>query len=136
MDHESSGQHVALSEFESTLVTEEALFREAEWGGMRVGVESYYADFDDAQLLVGLPDDRCQCPHWGFLQSGRMTVRYTDHEEVVEGGELYYMPPGHSITVDAGTELLEFSPAEEFQKTVAVAERNLAKRDAAMDDST
>lgn len=123
----SSGHHAALDDFETTFVTDEATLRDAEWGGMRVGVESYSEDFDDAHLLVGLPDDLCQCPHWGYLRSGRMTVRYPDHEEIVGAGEVYYMSPGHSILVDAGTELIEFSPVEEFQKTMAVAELNLAK---------
>src|SRR5207245_7421707 len=30
---------------------------------------------DLAPLLKGLPDDRCQCPHWGFLFKGRIVVR-------------------------------------------------------------
>ena len=65
-------------------------------------------------------------PHWGYLLSGRMTVRYADHEEVVEAGDVYYMAPDHTIAVDAGTVLVEFSPLDEFQKTEEVAERNLA----------
>jgi hypothetical protein len=27
---------------------------------MRVGYETYLSDFDDAELLKGLPNDRCQ----------------------------------------------------------------------------
>jgi hypothetical protein len=30
---------------------------EAEWGDMRVGSETYLADFDDTELLKRLPDD-------------------------------------------------------------------------------
>ncbi len=55
-----------------------------------------------------------------------MTVLYADHEEVVEAGEIYYMAPDHTIEVDAGTVLIEFSPKDEFQKTVEVGEQNLA----------
>lgn len=135
-DPESSGEHVALSEFETTFSTDEAHIRDAEWGEMRVGVETYHEEFDDAPLLEGLPNDRCQCPHWGYLQTGRMTVRYADHEEVVEADEVYYMAPDHTIVVDAGTELVEFSPKEEFQKTATVAQRNLAELEKGRDDTT
>lgn len=124
----SVGAHSTLADFnESDLALEEAIWREAEWGDMRVGYETYLQDYDDALLLKGLPNDRCQCPHWGYLLSGRMTVRYDDSEEIVEAGEIYYMAPDHSIAVDAGTVLIEFSPKEEFQKTVKVAERNIAE---------
>jgi hypothetical protein len=94
---------------------------------MRVGFETYLQDFDDAPLLKGLPNDRCQCPHWGYLLSGRMVVRYEDQEEVVEAGDVYYMAPDHTIAVDAGTVLIEFSPKEKFRETVAAGERNLAE---------
>lgn len=118
--------HAALDGVETAVENDELRFRETEWGGMRVGVETYHDAFDDAPLLVGLPEDRCQCPHWGYLRSGRLTWRYADHEEVVEAGEVYYAPPGHTLAADAGTELIEFSPVDEFRETVAVAERNYA----------
>lgn len=60
--HEPRGRHDPLSEFETGLEMEEAIWREAEW-----------------------------------------------------------------IAMDAGTVLLEFGPKDGFQKTVAVAERNLAE---------
>ena len=34
----------------------------------------------------GLPDDQCQCPHWGYVISGTMTFRFVDREEVFEAG--------------------------------------------------
>ena len=30
------------------------------------------------ELLKGLPDDRCPCPHWGYLFTGKITVNYAD----------------------------------------------------------
>ena len=123
---EPRGQQATLSEFETTLSMEEGIWREAYWGDMRVGYETYLKDYDDAALLVGLPNDRCQCPHWGYMLSGRMTVRYADHEEVVESGSVYYMPPDHRISVDAGTVLIEFSPLPEWEALTEVAERNMA----------
>ena len=120
------GSHASLSEFETAISSEVAIWRQYEWGDMRVGYETYLSDFDDAELLKGLPDDRCQCPHWGYLISGRMTVRYPDHEEVVNAGEVYYMAPGHTMATEAGTVLIEFSPRDEFRKLTEIAEKNFA----------
>jgi hypothetical protein len=38
----------------------------------------------------------------------------------------YYVEPGHSPVMEAGTEIVEFSPKDEYRKTMEVAERNLA----------
>ena len=60
------------------------------------GVRTYHHAFDLAPVLKGLPDDRCQCPHWGYVLKGRMVVTYGDREEIVNAGDAYYLPPGHS----------------------------------------
>jgi hypothetical protein len=127
MNSGSRGNHASLSQFEIKVASEIAIWRQAEWGDMRVGYETYLADFDDAELLKGLPDDRCQCPHWGYLLAGRMIVRYADHEDVVNAGDVYYMAPGHTMATDAGTVLIEFSPKEEFRKLTEIAEKNFAR---------
>jgi len=129
--HESRGTHAALGEFETTFASAQAIWREAEWGEMRVGYESYLSDFDDAEMLKGLPDDRCPCPHWGYLLAGRLTVRYADREDVVEPGGLYYMAPGHTMAADAGTVLIEFSPRKEFRKLTDFVEAKWAGMQAA-----
>jgi hypothetical protein len=123
----SKGSHASLSEFETKAASEVAIWRQAEWGDMRVGYETYLSDFDDAELLKDLPDNRCQCPHWGYLIAGHMIVRYADHEEVVKAGEVYYMSPGHTMVVEAGTVLIEFSSKEEFRKLTEIAEKNFAR---------
>ncbi len=112
----------------ATIESEEVVIQEAEWGDIHVGFETYNEDFDIAPLLKGLPDDMCQCPHWGYVLKGRMLVRYEeeDREEVVEAGEAYYLPPGHAPIMEAGTEIVEFSPKDEYKKTMEVAERNFA----------
>ena len=127
MNSGPKGTHAPLSEFETKVLSEIAIWRQAEWGDMRVGYETYLSNFDDVELLKGLPDDRCQCPHWGYMLAGRMIVRYPDHEEVVSAGEVYYMAPGHTMAVEAGTVLIEFSPKEEFRKLTEIAEKNFAR---------
>ncbi len=110
-----------------TLESGEVVIQEAEWENIHVGFETYNEEFDIAPLLRGLPDDMCQCPHYGYVLEGRMRVRYADsEEEIIEAGDAYYMKPGHSPVMEAGTELVEFSPKEKFRKTMEVVERNLA----------
>jgi len=62
--------------------------------GYTVNFTSIREDSDLAPLLKGLPGDSCQCPHWGYMIAGRLTVRDGDHEEVIEPGDAFYMPPG------------------------------------------
>ena len=100
--------------------------RYEELGGYTVGFESFRQDADSAPLFVGLPDDRCQSPHWGYVVSGSLTFRYADHDEVYEAGDAYYAPPGHVPVIAAGTDVVEFSPTGEYEKTMAVVGRNLA----------
>jgi hypothetical protein len=97
-----------------------------ELGGYTVGFETFREDADAAPLKKGLPDDRCQSPHWGYGVRGRLTFRYADREELYETGDAYYAPPGHVPVIDAGTEIVEFSPTEEYGQAMAVVARNLA----------
>jgi cupin domain len=94
--------------------------------GYTVNFTSFHEDIDATPLLKGLPDDRCQCPHWGYVVSGKLTFRYADGEEVFEAGDAFYTPPGHvPVKHEPGTEIVLFSPAEELQKTEAVMMKNM-----------
>ena len=94
--------------------------------GYTVGFETYRADVDAAEFFRGLPDDRCQCPHWGVVISGSITFRFADHVETHVAGDAYYAPPGHTPAVTAGSEVVEFSPSAALGATMAVVEANLA----------
>jgi hypothetical protein len=94
--------------------------------GYTVGFETYKADVDAAEFFRGLPDDRCQCPHWGVVVSGSISFRFADRTETYVAGDAYYAPPGHTPIVATGTEVVEFSPTEELGRTMAVVEANLA----------
>ena len=96
-------------------------------GGYVAGFERYDTDADPAPLFTGLPDDACQCPHWGVVLRGRLTYRYTDGtRDDIAAGEAYYARPGHTPLMYADTEIVEFSPAAELQQTMDVVMRNLA----------
>lgn len=94
-------------------------------GGYTVAFETFTADADVGELFRGLPDDRCQSPHWGVVLRGRLTFRYADREETVEAGEAYYAPPGHTPVLSAGTEVVEFSPTDALNETMSVVSENL-----------
>lgn len=100
--------------------------RYGELDGFTVGFETFLTDADATPFFRGLPDDRCRSPHWGYVVAGSLTLRYADHEETFEAGDAYYARPGHVPYASEGTDLVEFSPAEEYAKTMAVVERNLA----------
>ena len=94
-------------------------------GGYTVGFESHTADAEVSALFKGLPEDRCQCPHWGYVIKGAITFDFGDRKERYEAGDAYYAPPGHLPMFHAGTELVEFSPTDELGKTMEVVMKNL-----------
>ena len=100
--------------------------RGGELDGYRVGFMLVREDVDTTPLLKGLPEDRCPCPHWGYVFSGKVTFRYPDRDETYETGDAYYAPPGHVPVIKAGTELIEFSPTDEYGRTMQVVGQNLA----------
>jgi hypothetical protein len=99
--------------------------RTAELGGYTVDFVTFKQEFDMTPVLRGLPDDRCQCPHWGVVTSGSMSVRYADHDESAGTGDVFYMPPGHVPTFEPGTQLIMFSPTEQLKATNEAIERHL-----------
>ncbi len=84
-------------------------------------------DVDGAPLLRGLPDDKCTCPHWGYVMKGKLTFTFADHVEHFEAGDGFYVPPGHTPAFAAGTECLMFSPADKIAAVNEAIERNLAE---------
>ena len=94
-------------------------------GGDTVGFETYTQDADMTPFLKGLPEDRCQCEHWGYVIKGKVTFKSAEGEETFETGDAYYVKPGHSPVLYAGTAVVEFSPTAELQRTIEVATKNM-----------
>ncbi len=99
--------------------------RYTEWAGMDVGWEGWQGGRDSTSLFKGLPDDRCQVPHWGYMIEGRMRIKYRDHDEVINAGEVFYLPPGHIAVMEEDSEFVDFQPKGEVKKTFEVVSRNL-----------
>src|SRR5215216_5902324 len=96
-------------------------------GGYTVAFETYSEDADPSPLFAGLPDDRCQCPHWGVVLRGTLVYTYADGtRDVIGAGEAYYAPPGHLPTFTAHTEIVEFSPSDQLAATMEVVIKNVA----------
>src|ERR1700674_187654 len=61
--------------------------------GYTVSFVTFRQDIDATPLLKGLPDDRCQCPHWGYVANGKLTFRYANREEVLDTVSRDYPTP-------------------------------------------
>jgi hypothetical protein len=99
--------------------------RHGELDGYTINFVSFRQDIDGTPMLKGLPDDRCQCPHWGYVVKGKLTFRFADRDEVFMPGDAFYLPPGHIPLAEAGSEYVQFSPTEELKATEAAMMRNM-----------
>ena len=118
--------HVSRDELEAMVVGDYE-GRMVDAGDFRIAFESMPAQFPpDESPFKGLPDDRCQCDHWGYLFKGSFRVTYTDGtDEVVHAGEAYHLRPGHFVQTLEPVELLELSPVDEHDRTMATVTRNM-----------
>ncbi|GHF34274.1 hypothetical protein GCM10010218_14280 [Streptomyces mashuensis] len=87
-------------------------------GGMTVLYMRADQGMDLGPALKGLPDDLCQCPHWGFLTKGRIKLTTKDGEETYEAGQVFYWGPGHSPQALEDSEFFDFSPTEQLTGTL------------------
>ena len=100
--------------------------RSEELDGYTVNFLTFREDTDATELLKGLPDDRCQCPHWGYVLRGRFTFRFADHDEVFEAGDAFYLPPGHiGVENEPDTEYVQFSPSAELREVSDAIMKNM-----------
>jgi hypothetical protein len=93
--------------------------------GYTVNFVTFEAYVDATPLLKGMPGDNCPCPHWGYVLKGRVIYRFADHDEVFKAGDAFYLPPGHIPVVDAGCELVQFSPAEQLRRVTELMAVNM-----------
>lgn len=116
--------HIPFSEGDETFSTDNVVIRVAEMGNLQLSAEEYSTHFDTSPLFEGLPNDRCHCPHWGYMLSGRIYVEYGSGEETISAGDVFYLEPGHSVEIEAETEYVSFSPKEKFREMMEVVGRN------------
>jgi hypothetical protein len=94
-------------------------------GGYTVAFEKYTEDTDLTPYFKGLPNDQCQAAHWGYVITGKLTYKSDAGDETFSAGDAYYVPPGHTPVLYAGTEVVEFSPTTELHETLEVVSKNM-----------
>lgn len=56
-------------------------------------------------------------PHWGYLEKGKIRIVNSDkNTTTVLAGEVFYMPPGHTVIVDEDARIIDFSPEKEMKE--------------------
>ncbi len=112
---------IAVSRDEATVAIEGggAEMRTKDLGQYTVAFARFDKGVDLGPALVGLPDDLCPCPHWGYVIKGRVRMHTTNGGEVYEAGQAFYWAPGHAPEALEDTEYIDFSPTDEFNHVLA-----------------
>ncbi len=77
------------------------------------------AGTDLRPALAGLPGDLCQCPHWGYMISGRLVMHTAAGQETFSAGQAFYWPPGHAPEALEDCEYVDVSPTRELGEVIA-----------------
>ena len=118
--------HVAKDQVDTRMQIPGAVIRQRKDFGDATGLGKISGEYftlsagvDTTPLFQGLEGDLCQCPHWGYVLSGRITT--TDAHgaaETVNAHDLFYWPPGHNVKVDEDAEIVMFSPESEHSHVI------------------
>ena len=90
-------------------------FPSVRWGDMEVGYTTVKEPLDCTDVYHGLPGSVCQCPHYGYMLSGRLRCVYPGADwpdEVAVTGDIYFFPAGHILIYDEPSEVVEINPAD------------------------
>jgi hypothetical protein len=74
---------------------------------------------DTRPLFAGMPNDQCQCHHWGYIISGTMLVRGLDGDRTYVAGETHCRAPGHNLEALEDAHYLEISPSDQYDALMA-----------------
>lgn len=98
------------------------------WGGLTVDLNNAPGGSDFRPLLLGLENDHCQVPHWGYVVEGAIRIEYEDGTvDIFRKGEAFYMRPGHTGEVLEDLKLVSFSPEEGMHDLAAHLEKRFAE---------
>lgn len=118
-------KHISIDSFPTNMMVNHL----EGWGGMTVAVNSLPAGTDFAPMLIGLKNNSCQVPHWGYIIKGVMRLQYDNGKVVIlKAGDLFYMAPGHKAKVEEDLKLLDFNPQAEFKALVGHLEKKAAEQ--------
>ncbi|MDT5064889.1 MAG: hypothetical protein QOK02_1044 [Mycobacterium sp.] len=94
-------------------------FRTQEVGDMSIAWVQLAAGTDLRPALVGLDGDLCQCPHWGYMLSGRLRMHTADEPHEYSAGDAFYWAAGHAPEAVTDCEYIDFSPTEDIKPVLA-----------------
>src|SRR3990170_2837617 len=92
--------------------------RKQSLGNMSVAFVQGVKGTDLRPALKGLPDNLCQCPHWGYVLKGKLRMHTKAGHEDYEAGQAFYWAPGHAPEMLEDSEYVDFSPTEEFDAVI------------------
>jgi hypothetical protein len=93
-------------------------FRADRFGDMTVAWVRLPAGTDLRQALAGLPGDRCPCPHWGYMVSGRLAMHGEQGVTEYAAGQAFYWEPGHAPVALTDCEYIDVSPSEDLERVI------------------
>lgn len=85
---------------------------------MSVAFVSARKGTDLRPALRGLPQDLCQCPHWGYVIRGTVRMHTADGHKDFTAGDAFYLAPGHAPEVLEDVEYVDFSPTQAFDQVI------------------
>ena len=98
------------------------------YGGMTIAFNELPKGTDFTPLLQGLKNNSCYCPHWGYIVEGSIRLIYDDKtEEIVNAGDVFYWPAGHTAIVEEDLKLIDFSPEKEFGEVMEHIGKKMAE---------
>jgi hypothetical protein len=101
--------------------------RRRDFDGLAVCLIRLDAGLRTDALFAGMPDDRCQCAHWGHIMRGTMRVHSADGARDYEAGESYYWAPGHNLEAVTDAEYLEITRSNEYDSLMEHCRRVIAE---------
>ncbi len=109
------GGGIELDELPLVFAADGVDIRAAEAGDHTMALVRLAKGHDARPLFKGLPDDLCQCPHWGYVIKGALRVWTAEGSDVYREGQAFYWPPGHAPEALEDTDFLEISPTRELE---------------------
>jgi hypothetical protein len=97
--------------------------RITEVGEMTIGYFRFAKGTDLRAALAGLPDDMCQCPHWGYMLEGKLLMRTPSGDHTYEAGQAFYWSPGHAPEALEDCAYVDFSPTAQLQEVLQHIQR-------------
>lgn len=88
-------------------------------GDMTVAFMRATKGLDLRPPLEGLPGDRCQCPHWGYVLKGSVRMHTAEGHQDYRAGQAFYWAPGHAPEFVEDAEYVDFSPTTAFDAVIS-----------------